>query len=106
MKWRTADGREIELNDLTHQHASNIIWFYELLCNKDHYLIRTLINEKFNGVVLDFKPLPIEGEIKALHEGGFITRNGQIVKRIWGGTKKYALVGSVTHIPNWFKMIK
>ena len=103
-KWRTADGREISLDEITHQHASNIIWFYELLCGKEHYLIRTLINEKFNGVVLDFEPLPIEGEIKALYQKGLITHNGVIIKRI--EHNKYAIVGSVTHIPNWKKLIK
>ena len=104
MKWRTADGRDIELDQLTHQHASNIIWFYDLLLNKEHHLIRTLINEKFGGVVLDFKPLPIEGEIKALHQEGLILRNGGIIKKI--GLNKFALIGSVNHIPNWEKMIK
>jgi len=59
MKWRTADGRDIELNEITHQHASNIIWFYDIFLKTDHKLIRQLINDKFNGVVFDFKTLPI-----------------------------------------------
>ena len=66
MKWRTADGRDIELNALTHQHASNIIWFYDIFFKTDHKVIRKVINDKFNGVVLDFKPLPIPNEIRDL----------------------------------------
>ena len=104
MKWRTADGRDIDLLELTHQHASNIIWFYRLLFDTEHRVIHNLINTKFNGVILDFKPLPIPNELRDLYNNGNITSNGHIVMRV--GLNKTAFVGSVTHIPNWQELIK
>ena len=103
-KWKTADGRVISLDEMTHQHASNIIWFYDIFLKVDHKIIRQLINEKFNGVVLGFKPLPITDELRDLYKMGLITSNGDIIKKIsWNKT---ALIGSVTHIPNWKELIK
>ena len=103
-KWRTADGRDISLDEMTHQHASNIIWFYDIFYKLNHKVIRQLINEKFNGVVLGFKPLPITDELRNLYKMGMITSNGDIVKRF--GKSTYGFIGSVTHIPNWKELIK
>lgn len=103
-KWRTADGRDISLDEMTHQHASNIIWFYDIFLKVDHKVIRRLINEKFNGVVLPFKPLPIPNELSDMYKLGLITSNGDIIKKIsWN---KFYIIGSVTHIPNWRELIK
>jgi len=102
--WNTATGRKIPFNDLDHQHLSNIIWFYELLHNYEFKEMRDLLNQRFDGVLLDFKPLPIPNELRALHLKGMLTNNGLIIKRI--GFNKYAVVGSVTHIEGWYEMIK
>ena len=98
--WRTADGRDIPLNEISHQHASNIIWYYDLLCDQDHTIIRKLINDKFEGIILEFKPLPIPHEILDLHKKGLITAKGDIMN------KYHNVIGSVTHIPNWQELIK
>jgi hypothetical protein len=103
--WHTATGENIPFDKLDHQHLSNIIWYYRLLFNHEHKIMINLLNERFEFKLLDFKPLPIQGEIRALHLKGLILNNGDIIMSI-GGFEKYAVVGSVTHIENWKDLTK
>jgi hypothetical protein len=103
-KWVTADNKVILFSELSHQHVSNIIWYFELLFNHNHQEMRRQLNLRFDGYLLKFKPLPIENELRNLKKLGYITANGDIIQSISFNTHR--LIGSVTHIPNWQELIK
>jgi hypothetical protein len=66
--------------------------------------MRRQLNLRFDGRLLNFKPLPIENELRNLKKLGYITANGDIIQSI--SFNKHRLIGSVTHIPNWQELIK
>ncbi len=107
--WTTMDGNIIPFNELTQQHISNILWFFEIFHNATRYNSKVmfemglLLHKNYDGKRLDWKPLPVEREIQTLIDMKMITRNGDIIIKEFKITK---VIGTITHIPDWFKLIK
>lgn len=99
-KWRTGTGKEIPMDEIDHQHLSNIIWFYKLLVEREpHKLINHLFVTKFKCHQLPFKPLPIPNELADLYRKGYLKDDGRIVY-------SNSVIGDVLHIPNWKELIE
>lgn len=84
MKWRTADGRTVDLTKTDHQHISNIFHFNRIMNNpyKIRVRIMDIILEHFGGKVLDYKPY-FDWEPKLLQDRGLFVQNftaGSLVK--------------------------
>jgi hypothetical protein len=75
IKWTTFYGKSIEVSKLSHQHLSNIIHFFDVVCGKDPnpHIITELIN-RFGGIKLPYHPLVSSvDEIKYLKSKGYTT---------------------------------
>lgn len=73
--YKTFDGRCYDLDDLSHQHLSNIYWFSKLFntrSNTSSFSIE-IINSKFNGKILSYLPNPkFKMEIEYLEKGNHL----------------------------------
>lgn len=105
-KWHTTDGRVLDFNEIPHQHLSNIIWFNRVFhgMTRKHELdfeLNTMLHKNYDGVLLDWKPLPIDGEIRALIKMGLVKNDGTIIgnKNTFRYEGKH--IGSINHINNW-----
>ena len=87
-RWRTLDGEEKMISQIDHQHLSNIIWYHAILANSYIHWALELIEEKFEGKILPYRP-PFNGtmtnEIRALHvqkhcEVKYYSEDGEEVK--------------------------
>lgn len=90
--WITFDRRIISVEDMTHQHVSNIYYFvnYTMSYAYSQSLkneIKEIINTRFNGVILPYRPVPIfVQEIKLLKNLGYLKENNQIyIDNKWVG---------------------
>lgn len=98
--WTTAAGEKIHIHDLDHQHLSNILWFLEIFwdlnsCNSSsHRTLKLELDSRFGGNRLDWKPLPIPGEVRKIKELCLVDNSG----RIW---KHGKCIGTVSHIESW-----
>ena len=107
--WVTALGEKKWLHEIDHQHFSNILWFMEVLGEPQFY--RGTYNEMSDELKQRFKerlpwrPLPIPGEIKELVSRGLVTVNGDIYGNTGTTLHNGRIIGSLTHIENWQKMI-
>jgi len=107
--WTTGTGEMINVDELDHQHMSNIIWFSNIFWDlgnyplfmfltpitfnnveevkKDEYHIKAIevikerIKNEFDNVVLPWKPLPIKKEIQKIKAtaGITISKEGDIL---------------------------
>ena len=93
--WTTANGRRIPVSELSHQHISNILWFFEIMHNTVHPTMELELVRRFDGERLLWRPLPISGEIAWLRTNGYIVGH-RIVNRI--GLTKHILIGEIGHI--------
>lgn len=93
--WTTYNGNKIPFGELSHQHLSNILWYFEILFNYRHNVLWEELNNRFGGERLLWRPLPISGEISWLRRNGHIHGNG-IIMRV--GSNKLALIGELGHI--------
>lgn len=92
MKWTTFYGAAIEISDLSHQHLSNILWYFNLVLDrKPTELIQLELNKRFGGIKLPYHPLvSFPYELDVLEAKGFIQNrlnsdvvvNGQWVGKI------------------------
>jgi len=96
MKWRTFYGYDLPINELSHQHLSNIIWYYKLILNYNfdiNHEIYNELNNRFGGICLPYKPLhSFVFEINRLFELGYITNklnSDIIVDGKWVGKLSY-----------------
>ena len=87
-KWRTHDGRVLTLDQIDDQHLSNIYWFSRISYSNISPHIYREITQRFGGKPLQYKPLPIPGEIEALKERGFIIGTDIIFEGLVIGTLK------------------
>jgi len=60
--WETFDGRKILIDDITHQHLSNIYYYTHFTlpqCYPDSIRmeVRTELKNRFGGVILPYKPV-------------------------------------------------
>ena len=97
--WYTFDNRFVSFDKVSHQHISNAIWFNEVFNNRtksnDKFMAQVdwTLTRRFNGLRLEWKPLPIPKEIETLRKMGLIDSNGDI---IFKGSK----IGTINHIEN------
>jgi hypothetical protein len=82
--WGTFDGRYINVEDMDHQHMSNIVHFMKHI-SPEHYpqdikdFFIKKVNDKF-GKLLDYHPHPLfGGEISVLRNKGYLQDNGDIL---------------------------
>ena len=75
--WQTAYGRLMPLQELSHQHLSNIMYYYELIVPSGHILhprVNEELNKRFLGKRLPYRPLTIfRREISVLVSKGYTT---------------------------------
>lgn len=80
VKRRTFYGSTIDLNDITHQHLSNIYWFDILLNRGPSGMIKGVIKEKFGGRILMYSPHPnFKQEKVLLQSGNFLNSKNEII---------------------------
>jgi hypothetical protein len=79
MHHTTFDNKKIPLEELSHQHISNIYWFGRVINGFTHdtvmrVIIGNNIDIKYGGVILPYKPEPrFRAEIKALDKRGLLS---------------------------------
>ena len=94
--WRTFYGKTMKVTELSHQHISNILWYFELvlaLDMNDIYLIRKELNCRFGGIQLPYHPnLAFRSEIDELVRLGYTSHEIDapiIVQGKWIVSLKY-----------------
>ena len=92
--WSNANGVRTPISELSHQHLSNIHWYYKVFNDTTNAHISYEISKRFKGRILCWEPLPVAGELLDLTRKGLITKRGDIVFQ--GST-----IGMITHIENW-----
>ena len=107
--WVSATGQRKWLYEIDHQHYSNILWFMEVLGDQNVYketyeIIQEELRVRF-GDRLPWKPLPLEGEIEELIDRGLITVNGDIYGNSGTTLHNDKIIGTLTHITNWQKLV-
>ena len=98
--WTTFNGRTIPVENLDHQHLSNIYWYHKLVFNTEHLWVLDIIRERFNGQPLPYSPhVDCTPEMNVLEEKGILhwnpnnnreaitvgtlTYNNQLIGTIW-----------------------
>ncbi len=71
----TFDGRKISYDEISHQHASNIIWYDRIFKNRENKDAHELIDKKFDGYLLNYAP---KTEFK--YELNYLKSNGHLKK--------------------------
>lgn len=95
LEWGTFYGDRIPLSKISHQHLSNILWYYELVVDgiKVTPHIQAELENRFGGIRLPYSPLlSFPEEIKALVEKGYTTGEPNadvIVNGKWVGKINY-----------------
>lgn len=92
--WHTFYGGIIKVSDLSHQHLSNILWYFDLVMEMGHLQpIQTELDRRFGGIQLPYHPnLAFRSEIDTLVKKGYTTHEIDapiIVKGKWIGSLKY-----------------
>ena len=86
--WTTHNKKQIKLDEMDHQHLSNIYWYNKIVLGYDpknkadnksmerQDLIFEQINGRFNGEILPYKPLlAFQFEIEMLEKNGWLRWN-------------------------------
>ncbi len=94
-QWTTFYGRTIKVVELSHQHLSNILWYFDLVLEMGDVLpIRTELEKRFGGIQLPYHPnLAHKSEIDILVIKGYTKNELEapiIIKGKWVGSLKYA----------------
>lgn len=92
--WHTFYGRQIPLEQLSHQHLSNIIWYWKIIFKESIYkAITDQVDTRFGGQILPYRPLiSFTNEIDTLFAMGYITsklNSDIIVDGKWIGKLAY-----------------
>lgn len=92
--WTTFYNRPINFTELSHQHLSNIIYYFELLLGKEcDPRILLELNTRFGGIKLPYSPMiSFTSEIEALVELGYTDgeiNSSIIVNGKWVGQINY-----------------
>lgn len=94
MNWTTFYGREFKLHELSHQHLSNILWYYDIVMAEEAptYIKIELIT-RFGGMRLPYRPmLSFTQEIDFLLDKGYIDGSHDsnvVVNGRWIGALSY-----------------
>lgn len=67
MHWTTVDKKQIPINELTHQHLSNIYWYHLIFVYKPDFFIRPYMRKAMNDKVVFAK-----GEIDLRFNGNIL----------------------------------
>ena len=71
--WKTFDGKVLKYDELDHQHLSNIYWYNMICLNNKPLNIVNIINNRFYGEILPYKPmLKFKDEIAFLESRGYL----------------------------------
>lgn len=92
--WTTFYGNEILFSQLSHQHLSNILWYYEIIINEAPTpYIRAELDKRFGGIILPYSPLhSFTQEIDKLLSMGHITNTHSsdiVINGKWVGRLEY-----------------
>jgi len=92
--WGTWYGTRIKVSELSHQHLSNILHYFNLVLNMgDLHPIRAELNRRFGGIQLPYHPtVSFRAEINELVRKGYTTGENNadiIVNRKWVGKILY-----------------
>lgn len=93
-EWGTFYGTKMRVSEISHQHLSNILWYYKLVVkSKPTQHIQSELEKRFGGILLPYSPLlSFPEEIQALVNQGYTTGhpNADIkVNGEWVGKIKY-----------------
>jgi len=76
MKWTTFNGRVVTIEEIDHQHLSNIFWYFKIVIGDLTHLpseLTKVLNSRFNGQLMEYRPhLQFENEIKFLEDHGML----------------------------------
>lgn len=92
--WETFYGAKIGIEQLSHQHLSNILWYWEIIIKEPApKQIRDELVKRFGNIRLPYHPLiSFVNEINILFENGYITdklNSDIIVSGLWVGKLVY-----------------
>jgi len=78
--WTTWEGRRLTVDQIDHQHLSNIYWFNVLLYNRVYLFIVEELQKRFNSVLLPYRPdVRFDNEIRSLDKKGFLYEGGRLI---------------------------
>lgn len=94
MQWTTFYNRSIDINKLSHQHLSNILWYFKLVLERRASPeVEAELYTRFGGIQLPYSPLlSFNYEIDTLMKKGYITNvtdSDIIVDGRWVGKLNY-----------------
>lgn len=93
--WQTFYGTKIPLSSLSHQHLSNITWYYKIVVGNDSTMVELyeIIRNKYGGIRLPYHPMiSFTQEIDFLFNKGYITNkldSDIIINGLWVGKLNY-----------------
>jgi|ERR1044072_2543298 hypothetical protein len=92
--WETFYGAKIAINELSHQHLSNILWYWQLIVKETAPRgIQDELEIRFGGIRLPYRPLiSFTSEINVLFVYGYISdklNSDIIVDGKWVGQLVY-----------------
>lgn len=104
MKYKSFKG-ELNFDELSHQHLSNIFWFNRIIHNLSLFQLKSItdqIDNRFGGITLEYKPHPdFLSEIEVLDEIGCLRWNDdKTLAEIWYGNEKVGILETRSHIRN------
>lgn len=75
MKYSTFEGKQVDTNEIGHQHLSNIYWFNKVLFGRDPLkIILDRLKNEFNNEILPYRPkVTFTSEINLLEYYGLIS---------------------------------
>lgn len=71
-QWKTFSGALIPASQMSHQHLSNIHYYFKIFFNRTHAFAFKQLEERFNGELLPYRPtIDFRSEIEGLVEFGY-----------------------------------
>jgi len=92
--WGTWYGQRIKVSELTHQHLSNILYYFDLVLEMGNVQpIRSELNRRFGGLQLPYHPMiSFRAEIDELVKKGYTSGDPNasiVVNGLWIGKIRY-----------------
>lgn len=73
-EWITFQGKEVSLNTVDHQHLSNVIWYWRLVCGQLYKEGLQELRDRFNGQILPYRPhTDFKSELEFLRYKGYLS---------------------------------
>lgn len=82
--WTTWEGNVKTVEEIDHQHLSNIYWFNIVLYNRIYLFVVKELHRRFDGELLPYIPdVRFENEIRSLEKKGFVSYiNGKRILKL------------------------